>query len=180
MEVLNKSNDSNKSFDINKIFLEVENDFKKFESLQNDDKILTKISINIIKGLTNVLKTIDSNTHDSNLINKICELINKLNKSKGNGKIWNLSLDEKYGEDLITFLKELSRIGLISQIDMIFRSGEGHYPLVNWLSKYNVEKFYEFFEMLPEEYQEKLNNENIIFEEDGIDYSCPLIGGTAL
>ena len=180
MEVLNKSNDSNKSFDINKIFLEVENDFKKFESLQNDDKILTKISINIIKGLTNILKTIDSNTHDSNLINKICELINKLNKSKGNGKIWNLSLDENYGEDLITFLKELNRIGLISQVDMIFRSGEGHYPLVNWLSKYNVEKFYEFFEMLPEEYQEKLNNENIIFEEDKIDYSCPLIGGTAL
>ena len=180
MEVLNKSKDSNKSFDINKIFLEVENDFKNFESEQIDDKILTKISINIIKGLTNILKTIDSNTHDSNLINKICEFIFKLNKSKGNGKIWSLSLDEKYGEDLINFLKELSRIGLISQVDMIFRSGEGHYPLVNWLSKYNVERFYEFFEMLPEEYKEKLDSENINFEEDGIDYSCPLIGGTAL
>ena len=83
MEVLNKSNDSNKSFDINKNFLEVENDLKNFKSLQNDDKILTKISINIIKGLTNVLKTIDSNTHDSNLINKICEFINKLNNSRG-------------------------------------------------------------------------------------------------
>ena len=180
MEVLNKSNDSNKSFDINKIFLEVENYFKKFESEKNEDKILTSISINIIKGLTNILKTIDSNTPDSKLINKICEFINKLNKSKGNGKIWNLSLDEKYGEDLINFLKELSRIALISQVNMIFRSGEGHYPLVNWLSKYNVEKFYEFFEMLPEEYQEKLNNENINFEEDGIDYSCHLIGGAAL
>ena len=62
-----------------------------------------------------------------------------------NGKLWSLSLNEKYGEDLINFLKELSRIGLISQVDMIFRSGEGHYPLVNWLSKYIVEKFYEFF-----------------------------------
>ena len=79
-------------------------------------------------------------------------------------------------------LKELTSIGLISQVDMIFRSGEGHYPLVNMLSKYSgtVEKFYELFERLPEEYQEKLNNENISFEEDGIDYSCPLIGGTAL
>ena len=80
MEALNNSN---KSFNINKIFLEVENYFKKFESQKNEDKILTSISINIIKGLTNILKTIDSNTPDSKLINKICEFINKLNNSRG-------------------------------------------------------------------------------------------------
>ena len=80
MEALNNSN---KSFNINKIFLKVENDFKNLESAQNDDKILTTISINILKGLTNILKTIDLNKPDSKLINKICEFINKLNNSRG-------------------------------------------------------------------------------------------------
>ena len=80
MEALNNSN---KSFNIYKIFLKVENDFKNLESAQNDDKILTTISINILKGLTNILKTIDLNKPDSKLINKICEFINKLNNSRG-------------------------------------------------------------------------------------------------
>ena len=79
MEALNNSN---KSFNINKIFLKVENDFKNLESAQNDDKILTTISINILKGFTNILKTIDLNKPDSKLINKICEFINKLNNSR--------------------------------------------------------------------------------------------------
>ena len=56
------------------------------------------------------------------------------------------------------------------------------YPLVNGLSSYyeTEEKFNELFEMLPEDYQNKLLGETISYEEGDKTYTYPLIGGTAL
>ena len=81
---------------------------------------------------------------------------------------------------LISFLKELAANGPISQIDKIFRSGCGHYSLVNLITCDYEIKFNELFSMLPEEYQDKLLGETISYEEGDKTYTCSLIGGTAL
>ena len=59
---------------------------------------------------------------------------------------------------LISFLKELAANGRASQIDKIFKSGGYRNLLVNELSSYyeTEEKFNELFEMIPEDYQNKL------------------------
>ena len=86
------------------------------------------------------------------------------------------------GEELISFLKELAAKGLISQIDKIFSYDGYRHPLVNQLSTYyeTEEKFNELFEMLPEEYQNKLLGETISYEEGDKIYTYSLIGGSAL
>ena len=100
------------------------------------------------------------------------------------GEIWSLSRKGKGkdGEVLISFLKELATNGCVSQIDKIFRSCGYPHPLVNGLSSYyeTEEKFNELFEMLPEDYQNKLLGETISYEEGDKTYTYPLIGGTAL
>ena len=83
-------------------------------------------------------------------------------------------------EVLISFLKEVATNGRVSQIDNIFRSGGGHYPLVNKISCNYEDKFNELFSMLPEDYQNKLLGETISYEEGDKTYTCSLIGGTAL
>ena len=72
--------------------------------------------------------------------------------------------------------------GRVSQIDKIFRSGSDRHPLVNNLSCNPMieDKFNELFEMLPEDYQNKLLGETISYEEGDKTYTCSLIGGTAL
>ena len=72
----------------------------------------------------------------------------------------------KDGEARIYFLGALARVGLISQVDKIFRYGKGHYPLVNMLSTCKAkDKFFEMFHTLPKEYQDKLLSESISWEE---------------
>jgi hypothetical protein len=88
--------------------------------------------------------------------------------------------DVKDGEVLISFLKELAAKGCISQIDNIFRTGDGQYPLVNMISKRYKKKFNELFNKLSEDYQNKLIGETISYEEGDKTYTCSLIGGTAL
>jgi len=42
------------------------------------------------------------------------------------------------------------------------------------------DKFNELFEMLPEEYRDKLSGEIISYQDGDKDYAYPLIGGSAL
>ena len=91
-----------------------------------------------------------------------------------------MTRDVKDGEVLISFLKELAAKGYISQIDKIFRTGGGYYPLVNMISCEHKEKFNELFSKLPEDYQNKLLGETISYEEGDKTFTCSLIGGTAL
>ena len=89
----------------------------------------------------------------------------------------------KDGEVLISFLKELAADKkFVPLIDKIFRSGSGDYPLVNQLSSYyeTKKKYNELFGMLPEEYQDKLSDEIISYQDGDKDYAYPLIGGSAL
>ena len=103
--------------------------------------------------------------------------------SSEDGVLWNFTRKVKDGEVLISFLKELAADKkFVPQIDKIFRSGDEDHPLVNQLSSYyeTKEKFNELFEMLPEDYQNKLLGETISYEEGDKTYTCSLIGGTAL
>ena len=97
--------------------------------------------------------------------------------------IWGLSRYERNGEILFSFLNELAADKkFVPQIDRIFRSGGGVYPLVSELSNFpeTKKKFNELFKKLPEWYQNKLLGETISYEEGDKTYTCSLIGGTAL
>ena len=66
----------------------------------------------------------------------------------------------------MTFLNELAvDKKFIPQIDRIFMSGGGVYPLVNWISRNYEAKFDELLHKLPEDYQNKLLGETISYEE---------------
>ncbi len=92
------------------------------------------------------------------ITNRVCEFVDKIN-NRTNGVLWEFAEDEKDGEALISFLKELAADKkFVPQIDKIFRSGDYRCPLVNQLSTYyeTEKKFNELFKMLLEEYQDKL------------------------
>ena len=67
---------------------------------------------------------------------------------------------------MFSFLNELADDKkFVPQIDRIFRSGIGNYPLVNEISCDYKEKFNKMFQKLPEWYQNKLLGETISYEE---------------
>ena len=176
----------NKSFDVNEVFADVEKSFEKYKSVDLDDifeegKVCSALSIEIVSGLTDILRSVPK-MPNSEIVDRVCEFVDMVNDKEG--EIWSLSRKGKGkdGEILISFLKELATNGCISQIDKIFRSGGYLHPLVNGLSSYyeTEEKFNELFEMLPEDYQNKLLGETISYEEGDKTYTYPLIGGTAL
>ena len=176
----------NKSFDVNKVFADVEKSFEKYKSVDLDDifeegKVCSALSIEIVSGLTDILRSVPK-MPNSEIVDRVCEFVDMVNDKEG--EIWSLSRKGKGkdGEILISFLKELATNGCISQIDKIFSYGGYRHPLVNGLSSYyeTEEKFNELFEMLPEDYQNKLLGETISYEEGDKTYTYPLIGGTAL
>ena len=176
----------NKSFDVNEVFADVEKSFEKYKSVDLDDifeegKVCSALSIEIVNGLTDILRSVPK-MPNSEIVDRVCEFVDMVNDKEG--EIWSLSRKGKGkdGEILISFLKELATNGCISQIDKIFRYGGYRHPLVNGLSSYyeTEEKFNELFEMLPEDYQNKLLGETISYEEGDKTYTYPLIGGTAL
>ena len=82
---------------------------------------------------------------------------------------------------MFSFLNELAADKkFVPQINRIFRSGGGYYPLVNKISCDYKEKFNELFKKLPEWYQNELLGETISYEEGDKTYTCSLIRGTAL
>ena len=141
------------------------------------------LSVEVVSGLTDILKNVLSKPkfEKSEIANRFCEFVDMIS-SRDDGVLWSFARKVKDGEVLISFLKELATKGCISQIDKIFRSGGYRCPLVNQLSKYYEmkKKFNELFEMLPEEYRDKLSGEIISYQDGDKDYAYPLIGGSAL
>ena len=115
------------------------------------------------------------------ITNRFCKFVDMIS-GRDDGVLWSFSRRVKDGEVLISFLKELATNGLVSQIDKIFRSGGYRHPLVNDLSCNPMieNEFNELFEMLPEEYRDKLSGEIISYQDGDKDYAYPLIGGSAL
>ena len=116
------------------------------------------------------------------ITNRFCEFVDMIS-SRENGVLWSFASRVKDGEVLISFLKELAADKkFCPQIDKIFRSGGYRHPLVNDLSCNPMIKneFNELFEMLPEDYQNKLLGETISYEEGDKTYTCSLIGGSPL
>ena len=181
----------NKSFDVNEVFSGVEKSFEKYNSVDSDDafekiKAWKALSVEVVSGLTDILKNVLSKPEYEGpkkieITNRFCEFVDMINSSE-NGVLWSFARKVKDGEVLISFLKELADKGCISQIDKIFRSGGYRYPLVNNLSRNPMikDKFYELFEMLPEEYRDKLSGEIISYQDGDKDYAYPLIGGSPL
>ena len=174
----------NESFDVNGKFGEIEKIFKIFEEDSGSIGEYEGMAIKIVSGLTDILKEINQkspNKPNNWLVDRVCEFINKINKKEDG--VWGLSRYERNGEILFSFLNELAADKkFVPQIDRIFRSGGGVYPLVNELSKFSKtkDKFNELFHKLPEWYQNKLLGETISYEEGDKTYTCSLIGGTAL
>ena len=179
----------NKSFDVNEVFSGVEKSLEKYESVDSGGafekiKAWKALSVEVVSGLTDILKNVLSKPkfEKSEIANRFCEFVDMISSS-GNGALWSFASDENDGEVLISFLKELAADKkFVPQIDRIFRSGGYRCPLVNQLSKYyeTKKKFNELFEMLPEEYRDKLSGEIISYQDGDKDYAYPLIGGSAL
>ena len=172
----------NESFDVNGKFGEIEKIFKIFEEDSGNVGEYKGMAIKIVSGLTDILKEINQkspNKPNNGLVDRVCEFINKINKKVDD--VWDLSRFERNGEILFSFLNELAADKkFVPQIDRIFRSGDGVYPLVNEISCNYEKKFNELFQKLPEWYQNKLLGETISYEEGDKTYTCSLIGGTAL
>ena len=177
----------NKSFDVNKVFDGVEKSLEKYKSVDSgnifeDAKLCQALSVEVVSGLTDILKNVLSKPkfEKSEIANRFCEFVDMISSS-GNGALWSFASDENDGEVLISFLKELAADKkFVTQIDRIFRSGDGVYPLVNEISCNYEKKFNELFQKLPEWYQNKLLGETISYEDGDKVYTYPLIGGTAL
>ena len=140
-----------------------------------------RVSLDIVSGLTDILKEINQKSPDKSLVYRVCKFIDEIIKKECG--IWDLSAQGSNGETLFSFLNELAADKkFVPQIDRIFRSGGGVYPLVSELSNFpeTKKKFNELFKKLPEWYQNKLLGETISYEEGDKTYTCSLIGGTAL
>ena len=178
----------NESFDVNKVFSDVEKYIKEYKSVDSgnifeDAKLCQALSVEVVSGLTDILKNISSKPkfEESEIANRFCEIVDEVSDSSGS--LWEFALRVKGGKVLISFLKELAADKkFVPQVDRIFRSGGYRCPLVNQLSKYyeTKEKFNELFRMLPEDYRDKLSGEIISYQDGDKDYAYPLIGGSAL
>ena len=114
------------------------------------------------------------------ITNRFCEFVDMIS-GRSNDVLWSFARRVKDDEMLISFLKELEADKkFVPQIDKIFRSGGGNYPLINLISCNYEDIFNEMFKMLPENYQNKLLGETISYDEGDKIYTCSLFGGTAL
>ena len=175
----------NESFDVNKVFSDVEKYVEEYKSvdsgsLSENIKLYKALSVEVVSGLTDILKNISSKPkfEESEIANRFCEIVDEISDSSGS--LWEFALRVKGGKVMISFLKELATNGRVPQIDKIFMSGGGHYPLVNKISCNYEDKFNELFSMLPEDYRDKLSGEIISYQDGDKDYAYPLIGGSAL
>ena len=143
----------NWSFDVDEKFGEIE---KIFETLKENGHSgeYKGMAIKVVNGFTDILKKSDPKKPNTEIVNRVCKFVDEAS-GLGDGALWKLSRDD----GLISFLKELARKGLVSQIDKIFMCGTYEYLLVNLLfSNPSIkDEFNELFGMLPEEYRDKLS-----------------------
>ena len=169
-----------KSFNVNGKFEEVNRLFDGRESVKIGEG--KRLSLDIVSGLTDIFKEINyesPNKPNNRLVDRVCKFIDEISEKED--AIWGLSKFERNGEILFSFLNELATDKkFVPQIDRIFRSGGGVYPLVNKISCDYKKKFNELLKKLPEWYQNELLGETISYEEGDKTYTCSLIGGTAL
>ena len=132
---------------------------KEIEELENK-------AIEIVSGLTNIIKT-EKSVPEFQLNERICNVVDDINKDEIGMSIWGFSYNsirDKYGEPLMSFLKKLATMGLVPQIDKIFRRTYlQNIPLVSCLSSgESKEKFLEeVFNRLPQDYRDRLSKERI-------------------
>ena len=179
----------NKSFGVDKVFADVEKSFEEYNSVSSGKgNIFEKgeaceaKSAKVVSGLTDILKNVLSKPEYEEpekieITNRFCEFVDEISNSSS---LWGFARLVNDGEVLISFLKELATKGCVSQIDKIFRSGGGNYPLVNWISCNYEDKFNELFQKLPGWYQNKLLGETMSYEEGDKTYTCSLISGPTL
>ena len=174
---------------VNKVFDGVKKSLEKYDSVDSgnifeDLKLHRALSVEVVSGLTDILKNVLSKPEyegpkKTEITNRFCEFVDMIS-SKVDGVLWGFARQVKDGEVLISFLKELAADKkFVPQIDRIFRSGGYRCPLVNNLSCNPMieDKFNELFEMLPEEYRDKLSGEIISYQDGDKDYAYPLISG---
>ena len=171
-----------KAFDANRKLDEINEILEKYSSVMHRREdgyldVLLDMSAKIVSALTEVMKVADGKLSD-----RACEVVDEINSAYDS--IWSFTREnENAGEPLMSLLKELARKGLIPQINKIFMTSDtGSYPLVNWLSTgpRTKRKLDELLKMLPQDYQDKLRNGTVSFSVGDKDYSCSLIGGSAL
>ena len=168
----------NKSFDVDGKFREIEKIFEVYKEDGHRGEY-EGMAIKIVSGLIDILKEINHESPDKSLVDRVCKFIDEISEKRH--AVWGLSMYERNGEILFSFLNELAADKkFVTQIDRIFRSGGRVYPLVNEISCDYKKKFNELFHKLPEWYQNKLLGETISYEEGDKTYTCSLIGGTAL
>ena len=166
----------NGSFDVDEKFGEIEKIFETFKENGHSGEY-EGMAIKVVNGLTDILKKSDPKKPNTEIVNRVCKFVDEAS-GISDGALWSLSRED----GLISFLKELARRGLVSQIDKIFRRGIYECPLVNSLSRNPriKDEFNELLGMLPEEYRDKLSGEIISYQDGDKDYAYPLIGGSAL
>ena len=107
----------NGAFDVDEKFVEIEKIFETCKENGHDEEY-EGMAIKVVNGLTDILKKSDPKKPNTEIVNRVCKFVDEAN-GLGEGALWELSRDD----GLISFLKELARRGLVSQIDKIFRCG---------------------------------------------------------
>ena len=99
------------------MFAGVEKSFKEYNSvssgkgnLDEDIKLYTALSVEVVSGLTDILKNVLSKPESEvpkkiEITNRFCEFVDEI-CNMGNGALWEFAMDdEKDGEILISFLR---------------------------------------------------------------------------
>ena len=97
----------NKSFDVNEKFGEIEKIFETFKENGHSEEY-EGMAIKVVNGLTDILKKIEPARPNTEIVNRVCEFIDKGKDDKNYDALWKFSCLEK-GCSLIFFLKELVR-----------------------------------------------------------------------
>ena len=49
------------------------------------------MAVKVLSDLINILKKTDPKIPESMIVNRVCEFVEKINNSRGNGSLWSLS-----------------------------------------------------------------------------------------
>ena len=93
-----------KSFNVNGKFEEVNRLFDGRESVKIGEG--KRLSLDIVSGLTDILKEINHESPDKSLVDRVCKFIDEISEKEDT--IWGLSKFERNGEILFSFLNELA------------------------------------------------------------------------
>ena len=90
----------NKSFDVNEMFAGVEKSLEKYKSvdsgsLSENIKLYKALSIEVVSGLTDILKNISSKPkfEESKIANRFCEFVDEVSDSSDS--LWEFALRVK-------------------------------------------------------------------------------------